>query len=106
MQVRCRHLDWQVASAVQILNALGPVLSIIEQLTLRDRVYDISSEWHNGIDRTQGRELLRPFNVRVRYVQNDLIPKIPCSLRSNGGESPLDLLPNLNELVYSKVDVR
>jgi hypothetical protein len=32
--VKCRHLNWQVASAVQVLGTLSPLLSVIENVTL------------------------------------------------------------------------
>ncbi|KAI0251242.1 hypothetical protein BJV78DRAFT_1282736 [Lactifluus subvellereus] len=34
LEVLCRHLDWQVSSATQILNTLQPALSVAEKLTL------------------------------------------------------------------------
>jgi hypothetical protein len=100
--VFCEHLDLQVSSAVQILSALHPVFSVVEQLTLRHERHNRSSERHNVVDRTQWRELLRPFNnVKTLYVQNELVGKISCSLRSGVGQPPVGLLPNLKELGYS-----
>jgi hypothetical protein len=60
-----------------------------------------SSEWHNQVDRTQWRELLRPFSsVKKIRVGRELIPELPRSLCSEGGEMPLELLPNLTEFRY------
>jgi hypothetical protein len=102
LQIFCDHLDLQVSSAVHILNTLHPVLSVVEQLTLRHEQHHRSSERHNVVDRTQWRELLRPFNnVKTLYVQNELVGKISCSLRSGVGQPPEGLLPNLKELRYS-----
>jgi hypothetical protein len=98
----CGHLDWQVSSAVQILSSLQPVLSVVEQLTLRHEQHNRSAEWHNVVDRTQWHDLLRPFsNVKTLHVQNELVGKISCSLRTDDGQPPLELLPNLKELGYS-----
>jgi hypothetical protein len=100
--IRCRHLDWQVASAAQIFGTLSPVLSVIEQVTFRYEEHKQSSEWHNNVDRRQWRELLRPFtNAKTIHVQVDLISKIIRSLPSDDGEPPLELLPNLEEVGYS-----
>ena len=102
MQVKCRHLDWQVTSVMQIFNAFLPVLPVVEQLTLSHKAHDLSSEQHNELDRTQWRELLRFFNnVKTLRVQNELVEKLACSLRSGDGEAPLEPLPNLKELLYS-----
>ncbi|KAI0255093.1 hypothetical protein BJV78DRAFT_1181221 [Lactifluus subvellereus] len=93
MRVRCRHLDWQVTSAMQIFNAFLPVLSV---------AHNLSSEQHNELDRIRWRELLRSFNnVKTLRVQNELVEKLARSLRSGDGEAPLELLPNLKELLYS-----
>ena len=74
MEIKCRHLDWQVSSAIQILTALQPVLSAVEQLTLSHVEYSQSPEWHNEIDPTQWRGILRPFgNLTTLHVQNSLV---------------------------------
>ncbi|KAI0249399.1 hypothetical protein BJV78DRAFT_703185 [Lactifluus subvellereus] len=100
LKVLCRPLDWQVSSAAQILGALHPILSVVEKLTLSQ-----SPEWHNKVDRTQWHQLLRPFsNLKTLHVQNDLVGKLSRSLRTDDGEPPLELLPNLNEVGYSGGD--
>jgi hypothetical protein len=102
LQILCRHLDWQVASAAQILGTFSPALSVVEEVTLVYKKHSQSSEWHNDVDRTQWRELLRPFtNTKILHVQDELVGKISRSLQSDDGELPLELLPNLKELGYS-----
>ena len=102
LQITCRHLDWQVASAAQILGTLLPALSVVEEVTLIHKKHSQSSEWHSDVDRTQWRELLRPFsNAKILHVQDELVGKISRSLQSDDGELPLELLPNLKELGYS-----
>jgi hypothetical protein len=89
-------------SAAQIIRTLSPVLSIVENLTLRYEEHDLSSEWHNEVDRTQWREFLSPFsNVKTLRVPNELVGELSRSLCSEDGEEPLALLPNLQELPYS-----
>jgi hypothetical protein len=100
LKVLCRHLDWQVSSAGQIISTLQPVLSIVEQLTLSYEEQIRSSDGHNEVDRVLWRELLRPFsNVMTLRVQNELVESLSRSLRSEG-EQLLELLPNLEELCY------
>jgi hypothetical protein len=102
LQIRCQHLDWQVASAAQFFGTLSPVLSIVEQVTFSYEEHNQSSERHNNVDRRQWREFLRPFtNAKTIHVQDDLVSKIFRSLRSDDGEPPLELLPNLEEVGYS-----
>ena len=103
----CRHLDWQVSSAIQILTALHPVLSSVEQLTLSYVEHSQSIEWHNNIDRTQWRGVLRPFgNLKTLHIQNTLAGRLSRSLQIDDGESPVELLPNLTELGYYGDDAR
>jgi hypothetical protein len=100
--IECHHFNWQVVSAARILCALSPVLSVVENLTLRYEKHGLSSDWHNEVDRTQWRELLAPFNnVKTLRVQNELVGKLSRSLFSEDGEESLALLPNLQELQYS-----
>ncbi|KAI0245833.1 hypothetical protein BJV78DRAFT_233416 [Lactifluus subvellereus] len=105
VQIMCRHPAWQVSSAAQILDTLQPALSVVEKLTLSHIEHNRSSERHNEVDRTQWRQLLRPFsNLKSLYVQNGLVGKLARSLQTDDGEPPLELLPNLEELGYSGGD--
>ena len=105
MAVHCRHLDLQVASLAQISNALRAVVSAVEYLTLEYSRSPIWSEWPDGPDRAQWRELLRPFsNVKTLSVPEDLIWELSFSLQSDDGESPMELLPELKELSYPASD--
>jgi hypothetical protein len=106
MAVHCRHLDWQVESLAQILNALREVVSAVEYLTLEYSKIPIWPE-PDGPDRAQWRELLRPFsNVKTLSVPKDLIRELAFSLQSEDGESPMELLPELKELSYPAGDDR
>jgi hypothetical protein len=97
LEIECRHLDRQVAFAAQIFNTLAPVLSVVEQVTLSHVHVQSSDE----VDRIQWRELLRPFgNVKTLHVQDNLVTGISRSLRSEGEEQPLELLPNLKKVGY------
>jgi hypothetical protein len=99
LDIKCRHPDWQVASAARILGTISPVLSVVKDLRLDHQEHSLSSEWHNEVDRAQWRELLRLFsNVNTLRVKEELAGELSCSLRSEDGEMPLELLPNLLEL--------
>jgi hypothetical protein len=101
LQVWCRHLDWQVSSTAQIFNVLSPLLSAVAELNLDYREHTLSSEGHNQADSTQWRGLLGSFrNVKTLRVHKGLVGELSRSLQLDG-ESSLDLLPELNELVCS-----
>jgi hypothetical protein len=102
MEIKCRHLNWQVSSAVQILSTLEPALSIIEKLMLHHMESSRRlSEWHNEVNHTQWRELLRPFsNVKILSVQNEFVKELSHSLHSEDKEMPLDILSNLNRVKH------
>jgi hypothetical protein len=92
------HLD------SQIFHAIGTVFSAVEHLTLQhDRL--MSSEWNNGADRTQWRELFRTLrNVKTLLVDDELVGQLSRALKSSAGESPTELLPELQELSYYSTD--
>jgi hypothetical protein len=99
--VDCWHLDWQVSSVAQICNALSQVFSVVEHLTLEHEVHGQSSEEHNHVDRIEWRKLLRSFsNVKTFRVEDGLVEQLSRCLRLEDGELPLELLPELQELVY------
>ncbi|KAH9962404.1 hypothetical protein BC827DRAFT_219488 [Russula dissimulans] len=101
MNVGCRGLDWQVASTAQIFSVLRSAFSTLESLTLEYLRYFVSSEWREA-DRTQWHDLLRPLsNVKTLRVSSGLISESSCSLQSEDGASPVDLLPELKVLSYS-----
>ena len=102
LNVLCGHLDWQVSSVAQIFDTLSQILSPVEHLTLEREVHDWSSEEHNEVDRTEWRKLLRSFsNVKTLRVEDGLAKELARCLRLDDGVLPLDLLPELQELICS-----
>ena len=102
IEVEDVYLNRQVASAVQIINSLRISLSSVEDLTLADanRNY-VPPEWTNKVARSQCRALLRPFsNLKKLRVRGDPIRGLLCSLEAEDGESPIELLPKLQELSH------
>jgi hypothetical protein len=101
--VNCWHLDRQVCSMAQIFNSLGQLFSAVKHLTLEYTVHIFPFEGHYGVDRTDLRNLLRPFSkVKTLCVDDGLVKELSRCLRSDDGELPLDLLPELQELTYSE----
>ena len=97
-----RHLDWQVVSAAQIFGALRKVFSTVEHLTLKYGRHRLSSEWNNVADRTRWRELLGSFgNVKTLHVSSELVEQFSQALQDDEGESPTELLPELQQFSYS-----
>ena len=102
MNVDCWHLDWQVSSVAQIFKALSQIFSVVEHLTLMHKVHSRSSEEHNEVDRTEWRKLLRSFsNVKTLRIEDGLVNELSRCLRLEDGEHPLELLPELQELIHS-----
>ena len=105
MEVSGVPLDWQVASAAQIINSLRTLFSSVENLIL-EYTYTNSHlsplGWTNEVNLSQWRELLRSFNnLKVLRVPRDFIRALSRSLASMGGEFPVELLPELKELSSS-----
>jgi hypothetical protein len=102
LRIYCWHLDWQVSSMAQISNSLSQMFSAVEHLDLIHEVHGRSSEEHNQVDRTEWRKHLGPFtNVKTLSIDNGLVEDLSHCLQLEGGELPLELLPELQELTYS-----
>jgi hypothetical protein len=103
INVDCWYLDWQVSSVAQIFNSLSQLSSAVEHLTFEHEVHSRSSEEHNEVDRTEWHKLLRPFrNVKTLYFGNGIVEQLSRCLELEDGELPLELLPELQELTYSR----
>jgi hypothetical protein len=102
MELSGRNLDWQVASATQVFQTLSASFSAVDHLTLEYSRHLVSLEWNNEADRTQWRGLLGLFgNVKTVLVAGDLVGQVSCAIQPGEGESPTELLPELQELSYS-----
>jgi hypothetical protein len=103
IRVLCLHLDLQVSAMAQISNSLSQVFSAVEHLTLEYETHSQSFEEHNEVDRIEWRKILRSFsNVKTLRVEDGLDEEIARCLRLDDGELPLDVLPELRELAYSR----
>jgi hypothetical protein len=101
MDLGGRHLDWQVVSAAQVFNTLRTVFSAVEHLILVYDRHNVSSEWNNEADRTRWRDFLGSFgNVKTLRVEYGLVEQVDRALQPGEGESPAELLPELQELSY------
>jgi len=103
MGINGQHHDWHVSSAAQIISALGQVFSTVVSLSLYLDNWERTSspEWHNEVDRTHWRGVLRSFNnVKTLHVQHGLLEELSRTLQLQDGESPMELLPELKELRY------
>ncbi|KAH9976439.1 hypothetical protein BGW80DRAFT_1293678 [Lactifluus volemus] len=101
LRIMCKHLDWQVASAVQIFDSISPVVSGVEDLMLFDVDPNRSANPRDEVDRTQWCNLFRSFsNVKSLGIQASLSGRLSHSLCSVDGEVPLELLPNLEVLQH------
>ena len=106
MELGGRHLDWQVVSAAQILCALRKVFSTVEHLALEFGRPGVTSEWNNEADRTHWRELLRSFgSVKTLFMGYGLVEQLSRALQPGEGESPTELLPDLQALSSSGISV-
>ena len=99
LRIKCEPLDWQIDSATQVCNAIGDVMSTVEELTLDLKVYGMLSEWENTLENTAWHELLLPFvGVKKLRIVSSLTLELSNALESVDGELVLELLPALQEL--------
>jgi hypothetical protein len=105
IRVLCLHLDLQVSAIAQISNSLSEMFSTVEHLTLSYEPHTLSSEEHDEVDRRTWRRILMSFrNVKTLRVEEELEEEIArcLQLENDGGELPMELLPKLHELTYSR----
>jgi hypothetical protein len=101
MALGSSHRDLQVARTAQVFHMLRTAFSVVEKLYLKYDSRFISSKWNDEADRPQWRELLRTFgNVKTLHTHHRLIEQLSRSLQPGEGESPMDLLPELQKLLY------
>jgi len=50
MEVKCKRLDWQLSSMMQIFSQQLPLLSHIEQLKLREGIQSKDKRWKDVLD--------------------------------------------------------
>jgi len=99
LEVGCRHFDWQVSSAAQIISTLRIPCSAVEHLTLKYGDNFKSSEPPNEGDLVQWRELLESFdNVKTLSVSGGPVRELSFTLISDRGLC-LELSPELKELL-------
>ena len=99
----CLHLAQQVSFMIQISSSLSRMFSTVEHLTFQHKEHIQSSEEHNQVDRTEWRRLLGPFiNVRNLGIDNGLVEDLSRCLKLEDGELLSELLPELQELSYSR----
>ena len=78
------------------------VFSAVEYLTLEYDRHNVSSEWNREANHTHWCELLGSFeNVKTLRVEYGLVEQVSRALQPGEGESPTELLPELQELSYA-----
>ena len=101
----------EIYTVAQICNALRQVLSAVKHLTFRTFQRETSGFWgsyysnteKNDIYRVQWRNIIRSFgNVRTLRVEEGLVEQLSRCLGLDDRELPLELLPELQELTYSR----
>ena len=104
MSLDVQLLRWQVGSSIQIFQTLRGAFSAVERLTLKYDGPTISRRYIEP-DRTQWRELLGSFvNVKTLFVDGRLVEQLSGALQPGTGESPTELLPELQELSCPAMD--
>ena len=101
VQVQCQPLGWQAACASQICHVLELLFAGVEILTL-GFYKDGSAPWRDEIDVEMWHGLLRTFpSAKSLRLRGELVGDLFRSLQLDEGELPLELLPELRELVPS-----
>ena len=92
----------QIDSAVQLFSSLGTLFSAVEYLTLGYNRSSGSEVQDADSDRTRWHKLLRAFpNVKSLRIEDRHTGELSRSLHLDHGEPPVDLLPQLKNLLAS-----
>ena len=93
----------QVSAIAQIFNFLSQIFSVVKHLTFSYKACHLSSEEHDQVNHTEFCKILRSFsNVETLHIKDRLDKEITHCLQLNDGELPLNLLPELHKLTYSR----
>ena len=107
LHVNCEPLDWQVDSVAQVCNALGKIISTVEELTIDLFTHQMPLDWQNTLDNMVWHELLLPFiGVKKLHIQPSLTLELSQALGSVSGGMVLEILPELQELEAELREVR
>ena len=99
LHIKCERLDWQIDSATQVCNALGKVLSSVDELSLDLDSDGMPPGWEETLDDMLWHELLLPFTgVKKLHIGSSLTFELSQALESVAGGLVLDFLPELQEL--------
>ena len=99
LHVNCEPLDWQIDFATQVCNALGNVLSAVEELIIDLNEDWMLSDWDNTLDSMVWHELLLPFIwVKKLHIGFLLTFELSQALNAAAGGLVLELLPELQKL--------
>jgi hypothetical protein len=103
--VECWYLNQQGSFMAQISDSLSQIFSAVKHLTVEYDPYEalrLLFEEQYDVDRADWRKLLSSFsNVKTCHIGDEFVWELSHCLRSDGGELPLELLPELQELTYS-----
>ena len=101
MELGGSYLDWQVVSAAQVFHTLRTSLSEVERLTLSYVRQNMSLEWNIQADPTHWRKFLGSFDkVKTLHVDRGFVEQVSRALQLGEEESPMELLPELQELSH------
>ena len=97
--VNCECLDWQIDSVTQVCNALGKVLSFVEELSLDLDLDGMPPRSEDTLDNMLWHDLLLPFiGVKKLRIGSSLTFELSQALESVAGGLVLDFLPELQEI--------
>ena len=107
LDVDCEQFDWQLSSMAQIFSALRNAFSEVEHIILgvESNQSPGLEVGHHEIDYIEWRRILGSFgNVKTIFVDDPLVAEVSHCLLSEDGELPLELLPELQELIYPGIN--
>ena len=98
--------DWPLSTTTQMLGVLRPAFSMVAHLSVGvcDKGHMLWSgiPRYNDADRAEWRDILRSFNnVKTLRVKDAFIGDISRALKVRDGESTMEPLPELKELICS-----
>ncbi|KAI9508218.1 hypothetical protein F5148DRAFT_1375995 [Russula earlei] len=98
LEIRCRHLDWQLASLAQICSSSFPLLSTFVQLNILDDAPQ--SHWKVDMETTtQWLDLLDPLTaVKDRRLSDQVARHVCQALEELADEKVTEVLPALQNI--------
>jgi hypothetical protein len=104
LSISCEKVGHQLSRLAQLCSQYLPLLSLVEQLSVRE-IHRSPLDWRNVVmDASKWLELFHPFvAVHNLHISKQLVPFVAAALQELTGERTMEVLPELVNLFLQEL---